>query len=78
MFLHIGGNTVVRTKDIIALLEKDIEGVNQEFLKNNDIDHKLVEISKEETKTYVVTKEKIYCSPISSFTLKRRSENPHE
>lgn len=78
MLLHIGGNTVVRTKNVVALLEKEIAGANRPFFKNRDLDRPLVHISDEETKTYVVTPEKIYCSPISSFTLKRRSTNPHE
>ncbi|MBP1932343.1 extracellular matrix regulator RemB [Ammoniphilus resinae] len=75
MFIHIGGDTVVRASDVIAIIERNMEScrLTRQFLDEKDSNHLLLRISKEDTKSYVVTKEKVYCSPISSLTLKRRA-----
>lgn len=75
MFIHLGGDTVVRSTDVVAIIDNGMESskITREFLEGKDRDHQLVRISKEETKSYVVLQDRIYCSPISSLTLKRRA-----
>lgn len=80
MTLHIGGNTVVPIKSIIAII--DIEAikdsvVSNEFIQVSEDEGFVVEVSDEETKSLILTEYKketiIYMSPISSTTLLKRS-----
>ncbi|WP_096202877.1 extracellular matrix regulator RemB [Bacillus sp. FJAT-45350] len=76
MFIHLGGDTVIRSKDVIAILNsnmKDSSSITNEFLTIHEKKELVVMISEEMTKSMVVTKDKIYYSPISSVTLKRRA-----
>jgi len=76
VFIHIGGDTMVRTSDIVGIF--DIE------VKNSPNTAKFVELArKKETvkmaevgaiKSFIVTDQKFYFSPISSLTLKRRAQ----
>lgn len=79
MFVHIGGYTVIRSKDIIAILNYDVHEsstVTQQYLASLN-ENEIVKIAPDDdsTKSLVVTSEKLYHSPISSTTLKRRSQN---
>ncbi|UOE94147.1 extracellular matrix/biofilm biosynthesis regulator RemA family protein [Alkalihalobacillus sp. LMS39] len=76
MFIHLGGDTVIRSKDVIAILNsdmKDSSGITKEFLQAHKKESNVQEISQEIVKSIVVTMDKIYYSPISSVTLKRRA-----
>ncbi|SDI57685.1 extracellular matrix regulator RemB [Alteribacillus bidgolensis] len=76
MFIHLGGDTVIRSKDVVAILDQDTHdssSITKQFLsshKNRDV----IEISKELTKSVVVTIDRVYLSPISSLTLRRRAQ----
>ncbi|GAA4724535.1 extracellular matrix regulator RemB [Brevibacillus fulvus] len=77
MFIHIGGDTVVSAKDVIAILDHQSVKASQSNLRFLEDEKKIkhvVENSLEETKSYVITKNAIYCSPISCHTLKRRAQ----
>lgn len=77
MFVHIGGTTVIRSKEIIAIFNIEIEEtspITVEFLKRAQAGRKVEIIDTEETKSVVITKERVYYSPVSSLTLKRRSD----
>ncbi|UII55969.1 DUF370 domain-containing protein [Cytobacillus spongiae] len=75
MYVHVGEDTLVRSRDIIVILDK--ESVSQaehvqEFLERQST---LVEdLSKGSYKSIVVTCDKIYFSPLASGTLKKRSQ----
>ncbi len=75
MFIHLGGDTVIRSKDVIAILDRQVETseTTGEFLTYYHQQDKVEEIAKEMTKSIVITAEKVYLSPISSTTLKRRA-----
>lgn len=76
MFIHLGGDTVIRSKEVIAILDrqaKETSEITGEFLEFHEKDKKVEEIAKGMTKSIVITLEKIYLSPISSSTLKRRA-----
>ena len=75
MFIHLGGDTVVRSAEVIAIIQNSMESskITKEFLEAKEREQHLIRISKEETKSYVVLRDRIYCSPISSLTLKRRA-----
>lgn len=75
MFIHIGADHVVRSRDVIMILdsEHDQLEINQQFLKKAKEEGRMIEMEKEECKSYIITTHHVYCSPISSLTLKRRA-----
>lgn len=77
MFIHIGGDTVVSTKEVITIIDHQsvkASKISRKFIQDERKNKILVEEDMEETKSYVITKHAIYCSPISSLTLKRRAQ----
>ncbi|SEN42318.1 protein of unknown function [Mesobacillus persicus] len=75
MYLHIGEDTLVRTSEIIAILDKESTGfsdVLEEFLARRN--QEIVNLSKKEYKSIVITKDQIYYSPLAAGTLKKRSQ----
>ncbi|WP_079474465.1 extracellular matrix regulator RemB [Marinococcus halophilus] len=76
MFIHLGDGTVIRSKDVIAILDSNSQNsssITRQFLQAVESDDK-EQIADSEAKSVVVTEEKVYFSPISSLTLKRRSQ----
>lgn len=76
MFIHLGGDTVIRSKDVIAILDRQVKETSEctgEFLEFFEKEDKVEEIAKDMTKSIVITADKVYLSPISSSTLKRRA-----
>lgn len=84
MFLHLGGEIVVRTKDVIAILNVE---KNKAWFRSlpkgvqaKTADHGSPE-EQEGIKSLVITDDAVYHSPISSSTLKKRAEqlsNPRD
>lgn len=75
MYIHIGEEILVRAKDIIAILDKDSVHSSQyiqEFLQHNE--NHTENLSKNPFKSIVITKEKVYLSPLASTTLKKRAQ----
>ncbi len=80
MFLHIGADTVIPTKNIIAIFDMEtttISKYTREFLKIAEEEGFVESVSDDLPKSFIVTetdkKSKIYLSPISSVTLKKRA-----
>lgn len=83
MYLHLGENTIVRTKDIIGIFDMDTTTVmksTRTFLNKAEKEGRAVTVSFELPKAFVVTrkeknkKNKIYISQLSSTTLENRSK----
>lgn len=77
MFIHLGENIVIQTKDIIAIIDGDLlakSSILSEFIHLNNKKSNIIEISNGTVKSIIVTKDKIYFSPLSTVTLKRRSQ----
>ncbi|KAF1085903.1 hypothetical protein SPSYN_00638 [Sporotomaculum syntrophicum] len=76
MFLHLGRDVIVPKKDIVAILDirSQSSAITREFLDMALEEDFIVNISEPgKEKTYVITDNKIYLSPISCPTLKKRS-----
>jgi len=75
--LHLGGNTVVPTKNLVAILSLDTtkQGTaTREFLQmvqDEGFVQRIAESGKE--KSFVITSDRIYLSPISAITLAKRA-----
>lgn len=79
MYLHIGENSVIRTKNIIAVLNMETATVSKDtknFLKTAQEEEFIKEINTEIPKTFIVSevnnKSEIYLTNISPITLKKR------
>jgi hypothetical protein len=75
MYIHIGEDFNVKSKDIIAIVDKqsgDSSLLVKEFLKKHE--GNLINLAKNSFKSIVITNEHVYLSPFSSGTLKKRSD----
>lgn len=81
MYLHIGGQAVVKQRDIVAILDLETTSVSKktkEFLKINEKNGNVINVSEDIPKSYIICREdgkdKIYISQISSMTLLKRKD----
>lgn len=76
MFLHLGGNIVIPGHKIIAILDaRSAESpATKEFMEIAKDEGFIKNITPmEKAKSFVITSDSIYVSPISCTTLKKRS-----
>ncbi|GIN40026.1 MULTISPECIES: extracellular matrix regulator RemB [Heyndrickxia] len=74
MYLHVGEDVMVRTDEIIAILDKGSvidSAIFQEFLQKNE-KKKMLNLSKGDFKSIVITDHQHYLSPLASGTLVKR------
>lgn len=76
MFIHLGGDTLISSENIIAII--NVENVSdpeclKKLFKGQD-QKEIQKIDHENCKSLIITDKKIYLSQISSLTLKKRSE----
>ncbi len=78
MLIHIGGETVVNSMDVVIILDYQTAHSkrNEKFFKQNQVKN-IGSIRSDEIKSYIITKDSIYASSISSSTLNRRSNIWH-
>lgn len=77
MFVHLGGDTLVRTNKVVIILnfENNAKNINyNDFIKKIQGKRAMKKIEGDNIKSIVVTDDTIYLSPISSMTLKKRAE----
>ena len=79
MYLHLGEETVIKTKNIIGIFDLDNASrskVTRDFLAKYEKNKNVVNVSYELPKSFVLYKEKqeekIYISQLSSSTLLKR------
>lgn len=82
MYLHLGGQTMVKQKEVVAILDLETTSVSKktkEFLRISEKNGVLINISDDIPKSYVICSQKgkvvIYISQISSTTLLKRIES---
>ncbi|MEG2053584.1 MAG: DUF370 domain-containing protein [Oscillospiraceae bacterium] len=78
MYLHIGQETVLNTKDILGIFDIDSSSVSKntrDFLAASEKNKKVINVTNELPKSFIITvpNENLYISQISSQTLKKRS-----
>ncbi|BBB90564.1 MAG TPA: DUF370 domain-containing protein [Methylomusa anaerophila] len=75
MFLHLGADTVIRLSTVIAILDLKISGsgASSQYLKNMSNSNKVIDISENNAKSFILTDKTVYLSAISSQTLKKRA-----
>jgi regulator of extracellular matrix RemA (YlzA/DUF370 family) len=81
MFLHLGGDFSTKLKNIIAIVNAENAlgaSTNREFLKTAEEEGFIQAIDHDNVKSIIITDKKVYLSPISSHTLKKRANFIHE
>lgn len=79
MFIHLGGEKIIRAAELIAIFDVSIETsskISKAFVNHASKEKQTEWIGEEEPKSLVVTEDKVYYSPISSTTLKKRAQQP--
>ena len=82
MFLHLGGDTVIAMKDVIAIFDLDLtttSKITREFLHVAEEEGFVINVSEDLPKSYILTESnnesRVYISPISAATLLKRANN---
>lgn len=79
MFIHLGGDVVVSKEEVIAIVSTQLmkkTETNREFMELAENDGFITPITERtNAKSVIITTKKIYLSPISSVTLKKRSDD---
>ena len=76
VYVHLGGEKIIRASQIVAILDVSIEessNVSREFVEEAQKNRKVETIGDEAPKSIVVTDERLYYSPISTATLMKRT-----
>lgn len=85
MYLHLGQNVVVRSRDIIGIFDIEntsVSKITKEYLGGKEKEHRVVNVSSELPKSFIVCSDgarlgegeiTVYISQISCSTLKKRS-----
>jgi hypothetical protein len=75
MYIHIGGDRMIRSAELIAIFDISIEQsskISSQYMQYNKEHNRVETAGEEEVKSIVVTRDQIFYSPISSSTLKKR------
>ena len=81
MYLHIGGQSMIKNSDIVAILDMETTSVSKktrEFLRECEKRGQVINVAEDIPKSYILCSEngedRVYISQISSATLLKRSE----
>jgi hypothetical protein len=76
MYVHLGGERIVRASELVAIFDVSVEQssrISRQFTAWASKRKNVEVIGEEEPKSIVITTRKVYYSPISSSTLKKRT-----
>ncbi len=68
---------VLKAESIVAIIDHNSQDLSQEnvnFLKAKKKQKVTIKVTEDKPKSFVITEDEVYLSPISSHTLKRRAE----
>jgi extracellular matrix regulatory protein B len=77
MYIHLGDEVVIQTKHVVAIFDFQVytsSPVNEELLSVLSSTANYEKIGNENTKSIIITTDKIYLSPLAPNTLKRRAQ----
>ncbi len=76
MYLHLGQDVIVHTREILGIFDLDTASLSKhtrDYLARAEKGRRVVNVSLELPKSFIVTGERVYISPISAATLLKRS-----
>ena len=77
MFIHLGEDTVVNDKEIIGVFDIDTSTVNKatrDYLSKAEKDKRVIYVNYDLPKSFIVSDDKVYISPINTSTINKRSK----
>jgi extracellular matrix regulatory protein B len=77
MFLHVGADEVISLKRVIAIFDLRTTGLSEatkDFLSLARSEKRVHDVAAGKAKSLILCDNAIYLSPISSMTLKKRSD----
>lgn len=78
MYIHLGGEKIIRTSQVVAIFDISIEHsskLSRQFIENAQNNRAAETIGDEEPKSIVLTRDRVIFSPISTSTLKKRAHH---
>ena len=83
MYVHLGGNVIVRTEDVLGIFDLDntsTSHITRSFLKKAENNGKLINIAEDLPRSFVLCsegreKDTIFFSQLNSATLIKRTES---
>ncbi|HHY95360.1 MAG TPA: DUF370 domain-containing protein [Firmicutes bacterium] len=77
MYLHLGADQIVRLVDLVAVLRGEVgqDGSTREMIQSLRAAGKVKTIPGGSPRSLVLTTDKLYLSPVSALTLKKRAES---
>lgn len=82
MYLHLGKNTVIKTKNIVGIFDMDTSTISKntrDYLAKAEKSGRVINVSMELPKSFVVCRNtdgiRVYISQISSQTLQKRKDS---
>lgn len=78
MFLFIGGDKTIRTKELIGIFnieECSVSRITADYLAHCQKTGKISEVSFDLPKSFIVTDNKTYLSNVSNDTIRKRVQN---
>ena len=76
MFLYLGGEVTVKSKDVIGIFDIEDCSVSRttvDYLNNCQKNKQIVYISEDMPKSFIITDDKTYISNVSNLTINRRT-----
>lgn len=79
MYLHLGTDVIIRTRDILGIFDLDTSTISRrtrDYLRKAELEGRVINVNRELPKSFIVTvgqRPTIYISQISASTLKKRS-----
>ncbi|MBN8236505.1 DUF370 domain-containing protein [Halobacillus kuroshimensis] len=76
MFIHIGDDHVIQSKDVVAIIDHSLissSSIIEEMIVSQRKNRRVIESQEHQAKAIVITSDVIYFSPLSVYTLKKRA-----
>lgn len=77
MFLYLGGDVTVRSNEVVGIFdieECSVSRTTADFLNSSQKNRKIVNVSEEMPKSFIVTQNKTYISNVSCHTINKRGK----
>ena len=75
MYIYLGGDTAISTRDIIGVFDMDTSTVNKatrDYLTKAEKEKRVIYVNYELPKSFIVCRDKIYVCPLNTATLFKR------
>ena len=75
MYIYLGGDTAISTRDIVGVFDMDTSTVNKatrDYLTKAEKEKRVIYVNYELPKSFIVCRDKIYVCPLNTATILKR------